>query len=274
VNCAALPHDLLESELFGFDRGAFTGATHEKPGKFELANHGSILLDEIGEMSTQLQAKLLHVLQDGEFTRLGGSRPLRVDARILAATNRRLEESVARGEFREDLYFRLNVIRVELPPLRERKEDIPMLCTQLFQQYAAKYGKEVGEVPRELMDTFMRYDWPGNIRQLESAIKRFLIMPDLEGALPEIRASRVPASSPPQPKVTLKEAAAQAAEEAEKQLVLQALEDSNWNCKQVARELDVCYKTLLNKLHKWEISVRRPSTRAAAPPLVGAAGKS
>ena len=274
VNCAALPHDLLESELFGFDRGAFTGATHEKPGKFELANHGSILLDEIGEMSTQLQAKLLHVLQDGEFTRLGGSRPLRVDARILAATNRRLEEAVARGEFREDLYFRLNVIRVEVPPLRERKEDIPMLCTQLFEQYGAKYGREVGEIPKELIDTFLRYDWPGNIRQLESAINRFLIMPDLESALPELKSARTQQPSlPPREKTTLKEVAATAAEEAERQLVLQALENANWNCKQVARELDVCYKTLLNKLHKWQIVLRpQASARKTAPPLVRSAG--
>src|SRR6266566_4800880 len=153
VNCAALPHDLLESELFGFDRGAFTGAMHEKPGKFELAHKGSILLDEIGEMSPQLQAKLLHVLQDGEFTRLGGTRPLRVDARILASTNRRLEEAVAKGEFREDLYFRLNVIRIEVPPLRERKEDIPLLCKQLFEQHGAKYAHEMQEIPRDLMES-------------------------------------------------------------------------------------------------------------------------
>jgi two-component system, NtrC family, response regulator AtoC len=273
VNCAALPHDLLESELFGFDRGAFTGATHEKPGKFELANNGSILLDEIGEMSTQLQAKLLHVLQDGEFTRLGASRPTRVDARILAATNRRLEEAVARGEFREDLYFRLNVIRIEVPPLRERKEDIPVLCTQLFKQYSAKYGREGAEIPRQLMEVFLRYDWPGNIRQLESAIKRFLIMPDLEGALPELKDVQE-AQTGPRQKVSLKKVSAKAAEEAERRVVLQALEEANWNCKQVARELDVCYKTLLNKLHKWEVPLRSPAAAYPVPPIAKSAGSS
>ena len=143
VNCAALPQDLLESELFGYERGAFSGAVGEKPGKFELADQGSILLDEIGEMSANLQAKLLHVLQDGEFTRLGGRRPVRVDARVLATTNARLGEAVAAGRFREDLYFRLNVIRIEIPPLRERIEDVPLLCDHFLRRYAPRYGSAV-----------------------------------------------------------------------------------------------------------------------------------
>src|SRR6185295_3093855 len=186
VNCAALPHDLLESELFGYERGAFTGAVSDKPGKFELAGKGTLLLDEIGEMSPPLQAKLLHVLQDNEFSRLGGKRVVQVHARILASTNRRLEESVSRGEFREDLYFRLNVIAIEIPPLRERRDDIPLLCSHFVSKYRDKYKSPVLQLPRELMESFMRFDWPGNIRQLENTVKRYLILPDSDVMLPSM----------------------------------------------------------------------------------------
>src|SRR5438128_1494919 len=147
VNCAALPDELLESELFGYERGAFTGALNEKPGKFELADKGTILLDEIGEMTPHLQAKLLHVLQDGEYMRLGGKRALRANARILASTNRKLEDEVAKGAFREDLYYRLNVIRVEIPPLRERPEDIESLCHYFVEKYRERYGSPIHQLP-------------------------------------------------------------------------------------------------------------------------------
>jgi len=193
VNCAALPNDLLESELFGYERGAFTGALTEKPGKFEMADKGFILLDEIAEMSTHLQAKLLHVLQDGEYCRLGGKRSQRVDARVLASTNRRLEAMVSKGEFREDLYYRLNVIQMELPPLRERKEDIPLLCSYFLKKYGEEYKSSVEELPRELLAGFLRYEWPGNVRQLENAVKRYLILPDLEMALSEMEQVGPPA---------------------------------------------------------------------------------
>src|SRR5204863_5489715 len=179
VNCAALPDDLLESELFGYERGAFTGALNEKPGKFELADKGTILLDEIGEMTPHLQAKLLHVLQDSEYTRLGGKRTVRVDARVLASTNVNLEEHVGSGKFREDLYFRLNVIRVDIPPLRERREDIPILCNYFLCKYRDRYKSTIDEIVPSLMDSFLRYDWPGNVRQLENSIKRYLILPEL-----------------------------------------------------------------------------------------------
>src|ERR1051326_6742998 len=167
VNCAALPDDLLESELFGYERGAFTGALNEKPGKFELADKGTILLDEIGEMTPHLQAKLLHVLQDSEYCRLGGKRTVRVDARVLASTNVNLEEHVSTGKFREDLYFRLNVIRVDIPPLRERREDIPILCNYFVCKYRDRYKSPLDEMSPSLLDSFLRYDWPGNIRQLD-----------------------------------------------------------------------------------------------------------
>src|SRR5258706_16324246 len=167
VNCAALPQDLLESELFGYERGAFSGAVRDKPGRFELADKGSVLLDEIGEMSPHLQAKLLHVLQDGEFSRLGARRPTKVNVRVLAATNRRLEEAVLKGEFRNDLYFRLNVITLNIPPLRERRGDILLLCKYFIEKYGKKYASSDQTFPDDLLEACVWYDWPGNVRQLE-----------------------------------------------------------------------------------------------------------
>src|SRR5262249_38146670 len=154
VNCAALPNDLLESELFGYERGAFTGAVAEKPGKFEMAAKGILLLDEIGEMSPHLQAKLLHILQDGEFFRLGGRRALRADCRILASTNINITEAVAEGRFREDLYYRINVFQLEIPPLRQRRGDIPLLSEMLFRKYRDQYSSAVRQLPRELIQLF------------------------------------------------------------------------------------------------------------------------
>src|SRR5262250_3566995 len=194
VNCAALPNDLLESELFGYERGAFTGALNDKPGKFELADKGTLLLDEIGEMTPHLQAKLLHVLQDSEYTRLGAKRTIRVDARVLASTNINLEEHVASGKFREDLYFRLNVIRIDIPPLRERREDIPVLCNYLLCKYRERYKSRVEEIAPQLLDSLLRYDWPGNVRQLENAIKRYLILPDTTLTLSELKEAPVNAA--------------------------------------------------------------------------------
>jgi len=253
VNCAALPHELLESELFGYERGAFTGALRDKMGKFEQADKGTLLLDEIGEMSPHLQAKLLHVLQDNEFSRLGGKRPVKVNVRIIAATNKKLKEAVLKGEFRNDLYFRLNVIRVEIPPMRERREDIPLLCSHFVEKYRERYQSSVQTLPRELLEAFMRYDWPGNVRQLENVIKRYLILPDSE-ILSELRnANQEPA--PPVPTVvSLKEVASHAAEIAEKEAVLHMLEETGWNRKESARRLHISYKALRNKLKKWQLT--------------------
>src|ERR1700746_864062 len=216
VNCAALPHELLESELFGYERGAFTGAIRDKIGKFEQADKGSLLLDEIGEMSPHLQAKLLHVLQDAEFSRLGGKKPVKVNVRVLAATNTQLKKAVLKGEFRNDLYFRLNVIKLEIPPLRERREDIPLLCNQFLEKYRERYQSPVQQFPKDLMELFLRYDWPGNVRQLENIVKRYLILPDsdvtseLRSATPEPVPQPVQAAN-----LSLKEVAGHAAEIAE-----------------------------------------------------------
>ena len=283
VNCAALPNELLESELFGYERGAFTGAVAEKPGKFELAGRGTILLDEIAEMSPRLQAKLLHVLQDGEFSRLGGRRQLRAEARILASTNRKLEEAVSRGEFRDDLYFRLNVIRIKIPPLRERKQDILHLSNFFIQKYGEKYGNSLRQLPPEILKVFLDHNWPGNVRELENTIKRYLILPHLGidivlphlgidiADLPQTRANtEAPsiAASVPMPTFppralpaefsSLKEAGVVAAEEAERKLILVALEQTHWNRKQAALRLNICYKALLNRMKKWQL--RKPGT--------------
>jgi two-component system response regulator AtoC len=259
VNCAALPMDLLESELFGHERGAFTGAMREKPGKFELAGQGTIMLDEIAEMNPLLQAKLLHILQDGEYSRLGGTRSLRSEARILAATNKRLHHLVATGAFREDLYFRLNVITVEVPPLRDRPEDILPLCHRFVETYRAKYKSSVKQLPPELERAFTRFNWPGNIRQLENAIKRYLILPDLNHALSELQKNDTQPHrqlAAPQERRSLKELSATAAERAEKEVILRTLEEVNWNRKQAARQLNICYKSLLNKLRRWQLGSR------------------
>jgi DNA-binding NtrC family response regulator len=264
VNCAALPADLLESELFGHERGAFTGAQREKPGKFELAGRGTILLDEIGEMSPLLQAKLLHILQDGEYTRLGGTRTLTSEARIIAATNKRLHTLVAEGEFREDLFFRLNVITVEIPPLRERPEDILSLSDHFVEQYRAKYKSQVKKLPEPLLSAFVRYRWPGNVRQLENAIRRYLLLPNLDQALAELKISHPQASDPdPADGVSMKSLASNAAEKVEKELVFRTLNEVNWNRRQAAQRLNICYKSLLNKLHRW--SSEQPEADGQAP---------
>lgn len=282
VNCAALPVDLLESELFGYERGAFTGAMRDRPGKFELAGKGTILLDEIGEMSPHLQAKLLHVLQDGEYTRLGGSRPGHSEARVLAATNQRLEEAVAQGRFREDLYFRLNVVRLEIAPLRERPEDIQPLCGYFFEKYRIKYQRPTRLLSAEAVAALERYHWPGNVRQLENVIKRFVILPDQELAMADLVETylgtpgspgahagghamhapvvEMPVKKPAAGSTSLKKASAMAAEQVERELVMRTLQEVNWNRKQAARELSISYKALLNKLRRWQVGSKSAGT--------------
>lgn len=256
VNCAALPADLLESELFGHERGAFTGALREKPGKFELAGKGTIMLDEIAEMSPLLQAKLLHVLQDGEYNRLGGTRPLTSQARIIAATNKHLPDLVSAGTFRQDLYFRLNVIAIQVPALRDRPEDIPALCNLFVERYSTKFNSRVKHLPPAVMEAFRNYHWPGNVRELENAVKRFLILPDLQQALSDFSEKRPakPFAVPPRDSspVSLKDLAASASEKTERELIFQTLNEVNWNRKEAARRLGICYKSLLNKLHRWQ----------------------
>jgi two-component system, NtrC family, response regulator AtoC len=280
VNCAALPTELLESELFGFERGAFTGAIQHKPGKFEFANQGTMFLDEIGDMSFPLQAKLLQVLQDGEFARLGGKHDVRVDVRVIAATNRDLDKAVADGQFREDLFFRLNVVAITLPPLRERREEIPLLTDYFLKKYCVQYNKPAAEIGAETMRLFMEHDWPGNVRELENLIKRAVVLGGESGvrkelsqsmamavqraaALPGPRHAAAPAAAPPPAPQTptamaaaaaeagnysLKDISRTAAREAERELILKMLQHTRWNRKEAAEILGISYKALLYKI--------------------------
>ncbi len=261
VNCAALPEDLLESELFGYEKGAFTGAAHRKQGKFELANRGTIFLDEIGEMSASLQGKLLQVLQDGEFTRLGGNADIRVDVRVICATNRKLEDMVREGTFREDLFFRLNVVNIPIPPLRERKEEIPRLVETFLRRYPAHYRKPIPRLSDRLLHSFERYAFPGNVRELENMIKRIVVLGSEEPILADIRREeRVTERScsalrdliddveARAGELPLREVGRLVAQEAERETIGRALEQTNWNRKQAARMLGVSYKTLLQKI--------------------------
>jgi two-component system response regulator AtoC len=261
VNCAALPADLLESELFGYEKGAFTGAVRRKIGKFEHAHKGTIFLDEIGEMSAPLQAKLLQVLQDHEFTRLGGNAEVKVDLRVVCATNRKLDDMVAEGAFRADLFFRLNVVNVTVPPLRERREEIPILIESFLHRYSALYGKPVPAIGAELMDAFQRYAFPGNVRELENLIKRVIVLesdrPVLNEMLERERgrpagysalAEFIAHSEKTAGEIPLREVGRRAAQEAERETIGQMLRFTDWNRKQAAGLLGISYKTLLQKI--------------------------
>jgi two-component system, NtrC family, response regulator AtoC len=292
VNCAALPSDLLESELFGFERGAFTGALQHKPGKFEFANHGTMFLDEISEMQPPLQSKLLQVLQDGEFARLGSRNDVRVDVRILAATNRDLELAVGDGQFREDLFFRLNVVCITLPPLRQRRDEIPELTRLFLRQFCEHYNKPPQGLASDTLRLFAEYDWPGNVRELENLIKRTVILGSDEsirrelaeaiaartlrsGPIPALQArgaaapalsapaaaaaaAAVPSSPPADPSPaapigSLKDIARQAAREAEKELIYRTLQQTRWNRREAAEILGISYKALLYKIKEAEL---------------------
>jgi two-component system response regulator AtoC len=288
VNCAAIPSELLESELFGFERGAFTGAIQQKPGKFEFANRGTILLDEIGDMPGSLQSKLLQVLQDGEFARLGGREDVRVDVRIVAATNRDLEVAVADGLFREDLFFRLNVVCITLPPLRHRADELPALTDFFVQQYSTHYNRAHFAPAAETMRLFAEYWWPGNVRELQNCIKRMVIFGSDEPIrrelaeamarrstppepIPALRPNMAPASAPPAgvpeapaplpvaapaaPAVigTLKDIGRKAARDAERELLARTLQQTRWNRREAAEILGISYKALLYKIKDSEL---------------------
>jgi transcriptional regulator with GAF, ATPase, and Fis domain len=284
VNCAALPSELLESELFGFERGAFTGAIQQKPGKFEFAHEGTMFLDEISEMHPPLQSKLLQVLQDGEFARLGGREDVHVDVRIVAATNRDLERAVADGQFREDLFFRLNVVCITLPPLRQRRDEIPVLTERFLRQYAEHYNKPRIALATDTIRLFSEYDWPGNVRELENLVKRAVVLGSDESIRRELAdaiAGRLAATGPipalqtrhavdvaaaaPAAAVadcitvplaltgSLKDIARHAAREAERELIYRTLQQTRWNRREAAEILGVSYKALLYKIKEAEL---------------------
>jgi two-component system response regulator AtoC len=264
VNCAALPAELLESELFGYERGAFTGATGRKAGKFEIADGGTMFLDEIAEMGPPLQAKLLQVLQDGEFAPLGGQHDVRVDVRVVAATNRNLDDMVRNGGFREDLFYRLNVVNVWVPPLRERREEIPIFVDHFLDQYSVRYGRERHPVSDRLAQAFQAYSWPGNVRELENMVKRIVVLQSEDAIADEIfqrhpggavsQDESAPELDPDNGPVSLREIGRRAARDAEREALRKVLYQTNWNRKKAAKILEVSYKTLLQKIKECGLS--------------------
>jgi len=258
VNCAAIPHGLLESELFGHERGAFTGAHRRKPGQFEYAKGGTIYLDEIAELPLSLQAKLLHVLQDFRFARLGGNAMIEVDARVIAATNRDLERQMALGEFREDLYYRLNVVELQVPPLRERREEIPGLVELFLARFNAQYGRQK-QISLETLARLTEYSWSGNVRELENVIRRMVVLSDGEQAFDALAARNRNEHAPaPRPAAvvteSLRDIARRGAREAERKALAEVLERVRWNRAEASRILKVSYKTLLHKIAECDLT--------------------
>jgi len=254
VNCAALPETLLESELFGHEKGAFTGAAGPRKGRFERADHGTLFLDEIGEMAPATQAKILRVLQEREFEPVGGSRSIQVDTRIISATNRNLEEEVAADRFREDLYYRLNVVTIAVPPLRERLSDIPLLAEHFLEQYAARNHRTFKGIAPQAMDLLMRYSWPGNVRELENVIERAVIMArgDHIGTehFPSTISDQESATSGHSPTLP----SGRSLKEVEREMILQTLDDMGGNRTQTAKILGISRRTLQLKLKEYGIN--------------------
>jgi two-component system response regulator AtoC len=275
VNSAALPTNLLESELFGFEKGAFTGAFQKKLGRFELAHSGTILLDEISEIPPPMQAKLLQVLQDSEFSALGSITDTKIDTRVLAATNANLAEMVCGGRFRSDLYYRLNVVSIHMPPLRERKEDIDLLCQHFLDKYATRYGKDNTLINERIREQTSHYSWPGNVRELQNFIQGITVLGDKENlyknvgnngladallnsqeAVPAARPGNIAASGTVTTRRSLKEACKEATRKAESEAILDVLIHTHWNRRKAAALLKVSYKAVLNKIKEYGIEAQ------------------
>src|SRR5271165_6947988 len=251
VNCPAIPGTLLESELFGYERGAFTGAFGMKPGRVEMAHRGTLFLDEISELDMSLQSKLLQLLQDGQFCRIGAQEDKKVEVRVVCATNRKLEEEIENGTFRSDLFYRINVVNLHLPPLRERASDIPELVAYFLDYHNRKYNCRARALSNELMAELRKYHWPGNIRELENLIKRYVILgneevisADLSPREPDFFSTDIPLDGP----ISLKKMTRQAVRELERKVILKVLQNHHWNRKQAARTLGISYRALLYKI--------------------------
>jgi DNA-binding NtrC family response regulator len=266
VNCAAIPEQLIESEFFGHEKGAFTGALNKREGRFELAHGGTILLDEVSEVSPQVQAKLLRVLQERELERVGGNRTIKVDVRVIATTNRDLKKSIANKDFREDLFFRLNVVPVLVPPLRERREDVPYLAERFMQRYSRKHGVRVNGISPAFMAGLMAHDWPGNVRELQNVVERAVILcADGEDLSDEHLSSSAPAVSSVSPGAAEKRAAASTGEPGgeilplsalEQQHILHTLQHCKGNRTHAAKMLGISIRTLRNKLNEYGVAAR------------------
>ena len=263
VNCPAIPGTLLESELFGYERGAFTGAHNPKPGRVELAHRGTLFLDEIGELDPMLQAKLLQLLQDGQFSRIGAQEDKKIEVRVVCSTNRELHEEIEQGHFRSDLFYRIAAMTIHLPPLRDRAVDLPIIVDYLLQYYNEKLNGRVLMVRPALMAKMQRYSWPGNIRQLENLVKRYVVMGTEDVILSELLQSderdtinNLVLDGP----VSLKKLTRQAVRKLEARIILNALYANNWNRKKAARALDISYRALLYKLKEVGIPQRRSTS--------------
>src|SRR3954453_656401 len=266
VNCPAIPGTLLESELFGYEKGAFTGAYGSKPGRVELAHRGTLFLDEISELDMSLQSKLLQLLQDGQFCRIGAQADKKVEVRIVCATNRKLEEEIENGNFRQDLYYRINVVNLFMPPLRERRSDIGGLVNYFLEYYNRKYNCKARPLSSELMEVLQKYHWPGNIRELENLVKRYVILgseevisSDLQPRENDFIASDINLDGP----ISLKKLTRQATRALERKIILKVLHNHHWNRKQAARTLNISYRALLYKIRDAGLPPNRAKKDAA-----------
>ncbi len=270
VNCPAIPGTLLESELFGYEKGAFTGAYGMKPGRVELAHRGTLFLDEISELDLGLQSKLLQLLQDGQFCRIGAQEDKKVEVRVVCATNRQLEREIETGTFRQDLYYRINVVNLQLPPLRERRGDIPELSAYFLEFYNRKYNCRARDLSGELMSSLQKYHWPGNIRELENLVKRYVILGNEDVISSDLVAREQEYFNPDinlDGPISLKKLTRQATRELERKVILKVLQAHHWNRKQAARALSISYRALLYKIRDAGLPANR-STRRRVEPVV------
>ena len=263
VSCPAIPGTLLESELFGYERGSFTGAYGTKPGRVEMADRGSLFLDEIGEMELGIQAKLLQLLQDGQFCRIGAQEDKRVEVRVICATNRDLEVEVAVGRFRQDLFYRINVVHIQVPALRHRAEDIPILTDYFLEFYGQRFSVRPKSISSDLMEMLQRYSWPGNIRQLENLMKRYVILGNEEAITSELVSNGGNCFDPIIPsdgRISLKKATRDAVRELERRIIIKVLQTHNWNRKKAAKSMSISYRALLYKIQETGIVSNRMKT--------------
>ena len=274
VNCPAIPGTLLESELFGYEKGAFTGAYGAKPGRVELAHRGTLFLDEISELDLALQSKLLQLLQDGQFCRIGAQEDKKVEVRIVCATNRQLEQEVDAGSFRQDLFYRINVVNLHLPPLRERRGDIEGLVSYFLEHYNRKYNCRARALSGELMNVLQKYHWPGNIRELENLVKRYVILGSEDVISSDLVARDQEYLNPDinfEGPISLKKLTRQAVRELERKVILKVLQANHWNRKQAARALSISYRALLYKIRDAGLPANR-TTRPRRPESVANQG--
>lgn len=268
VNCPAIPGTLLESELFGYEKGAFTGAYSVKPGRVEMAHRGTLFLDEISELDLALQSKLLQLLQDGQFCRIGAQEDKKVEVRVVCATNRKLEQEIENGTFRADLFYRINVVNLQLPPLRDRAADIPDMVEYFLEYHNRKYNCRAKPLSNEMMSVLRKYHWPGNVRELENLIKRYVILGNEEVIVADL-APREPdffnTDFPVDGQISLKKLTRQAVRELERKVILKVLQNHHWNRKQAARSLGISYRALLYKIRDAGLPSNRMTKRDPDP---------